>query len=166
MITQDFEAFFREQYGPLVRHLVLQGFPRELATEAAEEAMYRLLQPANPVTSPVRWVRTVARNEALRLAEREDRQHDVAYDHYLPIPAPADPAHVLDARAEAERVLALLRSLPEQQRHVMTWYLDGFKPAEIAEILDIKRSTVDSNLRHARNTLRAIWTSMSREEER
>ncbi|MGQ4389071.1 sigma factor-like helix-turn-helix DNA-binding protein [Streptomyces sp. SAS_270] len=61
-------------------------------------------------------------------------------------------------------VLQLLLGLPQRQREVMAWHLDDYRPEEIAEILGLKRATVDSNLRHARGKLRQAWSGNRRGE--
>lgn len=59
-----------------------------------------------------------------------------------------------------EVVVNYLRSLPSGERHVMQLTLDGFKPAEIAGILDVSSAAVSSSLYRARNTLRGLYAKM------
>lgn len=156
MSPEEFEAFFRRQYPSLVRHLALQRFGRDVAADAAQNAMLKLLLATRPIECPEAWIRLVAKHEALDMVDRAGRERTVArrsaqVGEHHPSTTPQD------ALAEGGLVLDQLRKLPPRQREVMAWHLDGFTPSEIAENLGISRATVDSNLRHARERLRALW---------
>ncbi|QQM46370.1 RNA polymerase sigma factor [Streptomyces liliifuscus] len=165
MTHEEFEAFFRKDYPNLIRHLTIQGFPRDLVTDVAQEAMLRLFRTQGGVSQPQRWVRVTARHIALdacrRDAQRERLSQQAAEQ---PTPGPAQPDTAVAERNQAAMVLRLLLELPPRQQEVMAWHLDGYRPEEIAEILGSKRATVDSNLRHARDKLRKAWNDDERGE--
>ncbi|MCX5338286.1 RNA polymerase sigma factor [Streptomyces sp. NBC_00140] len=161
----EFEAFFRKDYPNLIRHLTLLGFPRDLVPDAAQEAMLRLLKSQVVVSQPKAWVRRTARRIALDTCERDAKRERLSrHVAGLTPPDPARPDGVLDEQGEAAMVLELLLGLPSRQREIMAWHLDGYRPEEIAGFLDLKRATVDSNLRHARNRLRQAWDVNGRGE--
>lgn len=167
MTSDEFEAFFLKDYPNLVRHLTLQGFPPDLVADAAQEAMLRLFLACNEVTFPRTWVRVTARRVALDSCERDTKRECLSRQVAgMPTLGPMRPDTVADERSEAAMVLLLLLllKLPRRQREVMAWHLDGYRPEEIAEILGLKRATVDSNLRHARGKLRQAWSGNGRGE--
>lgn len=67
-----------------------------------------------------------------------------------------EPGWLLDRHQLAERVRQAVAALPEGQRQVVTLVdLEGFRYAEVAEILEIPPGTVMSRLSRARERLRA-----------
>ncbi|AXE84020.1 sigma-70 family RNA polymerase sigma factor [Streptomyces sp. Go-475] len=162
----EFDAFFRQEISLLVRHLVVQGFGRQAAKDAAQEAMIELHEQWSNVRNPAAWVRIAARRRALRGREQEVR-HDVV-NVMAAVPCPAidlrTPEEEVTRKQERQEVLGLLGALPRVQQQIMAWTWDGAKPAEIALRLGIPADTVRSNLRHARNRLKQLWAE-SREEE-
>lgn len=139
----DFDAFFRADFPPLVAFLCKAGFEAELARDIAVEAMLHALEEWPTPEDPRAWVRRVAgrllddaRSDWTRMADPQD-------DEKL--------AALVDQHAG---LIDLLASLPGQQRMVLAWSLDGFTPTQIAKALRIAPATVRSNLRHVRERLR------------
>ncbi|MFJ9127849.1 RNA polymerase sigma factor [Streptomyces sp. NPDC102340] len=160
MKHEDFPAFFSRDYPHLVRHVRMLGYDRESASDAAQQAMTLLLEQADRVSRPSTWVRVTARRVALRDRARDEKR-DQLYAReaaQAPIRTCPDPEEAVAEKGEARRVLKIIRQLPPQQRQVLAWHYDGFSAQEIADVLDLKRSTVDSNLRHARERVRALYT--------
>ena len=65
---------------------------------------------------------------------------------------------------ETQYVLDVLRALPRAQREVMAWTVDGYEPAEIAELIGKNPATVRTNLRHARKALLRLLQPPGTEE--
>ena len=154
----EFDAFVRKDHAALVLHLVVSGFDRQLAQDAAQEAVTMLYIQWAGVEDPRPWVRLAGRRAAIRLHEREARQQRLfaeAARRDAPEPG-GDPYQEVRDRSEEYAVLATLRSLPEAQRAVMAWYFDGFEADEIAAFVGKPVATVRSHLRHARNRLRSV----------
>lgn len=146
------EDFFRAEFVPLVAFLCKAGLAPALARDVAAEA---LLQAAElhaagawpPAGGPRAWVRLVATRVADEQAWLDD-------DH------PGEDDDKLTALVEQNaRVIEVLATLPDTQRTVLAWSLDGFTPADVAAALRMPPATVRSNLRHARDRLRRRATA-------
>lgn len=69
----------------------------------------------------------------------------------------AEPAYTEPGQARAE-FLALLDSLDEKYRTVLLlYYGEGFRTAEIAQILDVKENTVKTRLQRARASFKQAY---------
>lgn len=144
--SDDFDGFFRADFPALVAFLCKVGFELETARDAAAEAMLHALEAWPTLDDPRAWVRAAAGRLLTGPGEaRPDwRLHAAPQDD-------EELAAVLDRH---DRLLALLAGLPDQQRKVLSWSLDGFTPAQIAKALRIAPATVRSNLRHVRERLK------------
>lgn len=151
----DFDAFFRADFPPLVAFLCKAGFEAELARDIAAEAMLHALE-AWPVTGdPRAWVRRVAGRlfDAAGDAAGGEAAGDARADWSL-LGDPHDDEELAALVEKHTGLIDLLSSLPGRQRMVLAWSLDGFTPAQIADALRITPSTVRSTLRHVRERLR------------
>lgn len=155
-----FEEFFSNEFGPLVAFLMKNGFERELAKDAASEAMTCAYKEWYRIELPRAWVRTVAYRIALKQAQRalEESRRAAAggwtmCEHY-----DVDVVELaVEIAEEDELLLRLLERLPPRQRIVMVWHLDGFDAKEISGHLGMPEATVRSNLRHARRRLKVMY---------
>lgn len=152
--TDTFECFCRQELPQLVRHLLMQGFSHDVAAESAQEAMVRAYLHWETIDDPRAWTRTTAR----RIAAKEARRiQTLVYElEQLGGQAEDDAWSWLTMKDEQTEILEAIATLPEQQRVVMAWHFDGYKPHEIAAELDMLPSTVSSNLRHARKRLKQL----------
>jgi DNA-directed RNA polymerase specialized sigma24 family protein len=141
----EFDAFFRAEFPPLVAFLCKAGFEVEAARDVAAEAMLHALEAWPVAGDPRAWVRRV-------VGQLLDAAGDARADWSLG----GDPRDDEELAALVEKhsgLIDLLASLPGRQRMVLAWSLDGFTPAQIAEALRITPSTVRSTLRHVRERL-------------
>ncbi|SEF32629.1 RNA polymerase sigma-70 factor, ECF subfamily [Amycolatopsis pretoriensis] len=141
----DFDAFFRADFPPLVAFLCKAGFEVEIARDVAVEAMLHALEAWPVPEDPRAWVRRVA---GRLLDAADDSRADWAADD------PQDDEKLAVLVDQHAGLIDLLASLPGQQRTVLAWSLDGFTPTQIANALRIAPATVRSNLRHVRERLR------------
>ncbi|MFJ1543298.1 RNA polymerase sigma factor [Micromonospora chalcea] len=150
---EAFSDFYRGFIKPLVRFLVWKGVPLADAAEAAQEAMIDALRQWRRIVAPEAWVRLVASRKAIRkLASVEEAPaEDLAEVSPLLRVSPDDAVRW----EEEQKVLRMLDALPARQRQVMAWTYDGYKPAEIAELLQLDPAAVRSTLRKARRALAA-----------
>jgi DNA-directed RNA polymerase specialized sigma24 family protein len=145
--SDGFEAFYREQHGPLVSSLLLFTGDAELAREAADEAFARALARWGRVgvmASPGGWTYRVALNLARRRGRRRALERRLLARGTPPaaVPAPAGEAWLLVA------------DLPRRQRQVLVLrHVADLPEAEIAQVLGIGRSTVSSTLADAHRAL-------------
>ncbi|MEU0414762.1 sigma-70 family RNA polymerase sigma factor [Streptomyces griseorubiginosus] len=159
MNHEEFSDFFRRDYSGLMRHVRMLGHDRETAADAAQQAMVLLFEQTqtHQVRAPRAWVRIVARRLAMHDRTRNTKRDQLHAQQaaQAPLASCTSPEEAALEASEAQRVLEIIAQLPPQQRQVLAWHYDGFTAKEIAEILDLKRSTVDSNLRHARDRVKA-----------
>lgn len=165
---EEFDAFFRRDYAMLVRHLALLGYDVQIAKDAAQQAMTQAYERWATILDPRAWVRSVAKRMASRLWQQEALQQQravVAAERRDTMePEPLDPYRQWELKEDQRAILDALRALPQRQQEVMAWSLDGFRPAEIAEHLDMAPATVRSHLRHARAALKETWNRSHGEE--
>lgn len=64
------------------------------------------------------------------------------------------PDELADEIVNRHVFLRLLGDLPEQQRTIIAWTYDGYRPTEIAGLLGMNPATVRSLLRDARTKLK------------
>jgi RNA polymerase sigma-70 factor, ECF subfamily len=149
-VVDDFEAFFDEQYGAVLRTVALAVGDRARAEEATQEAFaraYRRWRRVSRMSRPAAWVHVVAINVE-RNRWRRDRRTE------LP-PAPDTIADAADATVARVVVAELLDRLPPRQRAaVVLRYLGDLTVPEIADALGCAPGTVKSNLHDALRNLR------------
>lgn len=145
--------FFRRDFPTLVAFLMKDGFSRDDAADATEEAMVEAHVQWDRIREPRRWVRTVARRHAIKAARRRRRGVQKAVRGGW-LSSAHDDRQRIAAVDEHSRVVALLARLPGMQRSVMAYHIDGLTTAEIADALGLGAATVRSHLRHAREKLK------------
>jgi RNA polymerase sigma factor (sigma-70 family) len=148
-----FEDFYISERDHLVSFICKHGARLDDAWDIAHETFVKALRLWEGIRNPRAWIRRVASRAYieqqtksatdLQAAFRADWLHRPQIVNFL-------------LRDEWERVHEALASLPLRQRQVMAWHLDGYRPAEIAEELNVDAALVRSNLRHARNKLKEI----------
>lgn len=126
----------------------------EDAEDAVQEAFlhaYRALDRFRPDQAFGAWLHRIVVNASLDLTRR--RRVRAAEELPDSVAAPfRDAAEASDLRA---RLAAALAKLTDRQRAVIVLHdLEGFKHAEIGEMLDIPEGTARSDLHHARVALR------------
>jgi RNA polymerase sigma-70 factor, ECF subfamily len=140
----EFSEFFRAEAGPLLAFLRRAGFGWQQAFDAGKAALAQACLSWPDLPRPRAWVRTAA----LRAINTEGSQQIVAGGGVVGARvdfAPAGLAH------DQEQLLKTLAGLPERQRMVISWSLDGFDDREIAEQLGVPTATVREHRRHARH---------------
>jgi RNA polymerase sigma-70 factor, ECF subfamily len=135
----------------------LRVLNREDAEEAAQEALLRAwrYRGARRSAGWVPWVRTIARNEALRIAGQRRRfaQREV-HEHAEP-PDPAG-ASELEGVVESVSVEALLRPLKQHERDLLRLrYEEDLTNLEISRRLGMPEGTVKVRLHRLRGRLKA-----------
>ena len=142
-MTTVFDDFVENVEGRLRRALT-SGFGSEIGREAAAEALAYAWENWSRISimeNPARYLYTVGRNAARKLAGLRSR-------HLAPVPIAPD-ASVEPALDDA------LDRLPEQQRTVVS-LLHGYEwtMSEVAELLGISKSTVQTHAERAMSSLR------------
>ncbi len=161
-----------EAYGDLVRRFqdMAYGFAYawlgdwHLAQDAAQEAFVEAFRDLAKLREPAAfpgWLRRIVRKHCDRLTRRK-RVATVPLEAAAAVPADEPTPPEAAARREmAERVLAALRGLPDDQRMVTTlFYIDGYSQQDIADFLDVPVTTVKKRLAHSRERLRDRMMTM------
>jgi RNA polymerase sigma-70 factor (ECF subfamily) len=167
-MTEDEEEFamiFNEVYPNLCRFLECMLGKRGNAQDIAQESFLRLFRKSfkNIPPSEARfWLYRVARNLALNelsKAQTRSRLFDKvagAFRHN-----PPDPEQEYERDERKQMVLALLESLPEQQRAALLLReQEQMSYSEIAHVLNVSESKVKVDIFRARNALRERWNDI------
>jgi RNA polymerase sigma factor (sigma-70 family) len=163
----DIDAFAR-----IVRHFQHMAFgfayailgefhlAHDAAQEASIEAYRQLGSLRDPGAFPA-WFRRIVLGSCNRLT-RKKRLPTVPLSTAVGAPsAGMDPADAAERRELAERVMAAVRALPDEQRPVTTlYYVNGYSQREIAEFLELPVTTVNNRLHASRKRLREERTAM------
>jgi RNA polymerase sigma-70 factor, ECF subfamily len=151
--VESFEAWYRGQYGHVVRVLTVAGGDREVAADAAAEAFTRALAHWDRVkvmSSPEGWVYTVALNV---LRRRQQRARVERIGGQRPAAEPPVPGEYLD-------LWKAVQSLPPRQRTaVVLHYVADLTQGQAAEVMGVAPGTVAAMLHAARGRLRALLGS-------
>ncbi len=146
-----YDEFFAEEYPRLVPMLHALLGDRGRAEDLAQDALAQAHREWHRITAydnPGAWVRRVARNLASNAARRSRRERRalrrVAH------------AHDDELTLADERLWALVRELPDQQRWtVALFYVEDMAVSAVADVLEIAEGTVKTHLSRARATLAA-----------
>jgi RNA polymerase sigma factor (sigma-70 family) len=156
---EAFSRFYRAYFARLTAYLVYQGASVHIAAELVQETMLKAFRKWHEIRSPGSWAYKVAYQAFVRHATRVEEE---------PVEKVSEPTAVLHRPGEAEvwlqkqEIVRALEILPPRQRQVLALTLDGWKPAEIAQLLGIEGTAVRSNLLKAR---RAVADYLAGREE-
>lgn len=135
----------------------------DLAEDAAQEAFIQAYRELGSLREPqafASWFRRIVFTQCTRLT-RGKRLSTVPLEDAIDVPAPEEPAQVIEARDMRERVMNAIGSLPENERVVTTlFYINGYSHNDIAGFLDVPVSTVKSRLHTSRNRLKESMMAM------
>jgi RNA polymerase sigma-70 factor (ECF subfamily) len=147
----DFEAFFADEYGDVLRTVALVIGDRGRAEEATQEAFaraFRRWRTVSRMDRPAGWVYVVALNTERKRWRRDERlvpaggADGVGRDHADPVSASVVVHELLDRLAPRQRAALVLR------------YLGDLTVPEIARALGCAEGTVKSTLHDAVRNLR------------
>jgi RNA polymerase sigma-70 factor (ECF subfamily) len=159
---EEFTVFYRNDLPAVTAFLLYLGASLPDAADVAQEAMTEAYQKWSTIKHPKTWVRTVASRKLIRRAHtvHESPAGDI------PEPTPLLPSPPPTAEWEERHdVLRMIALLPYRQRQVMAWAFDGYRPAEIADILGLPSTVVRRSLCDARKALANHLRAASREDE-
>lgn len=156
--VRSHEALIRVWYGRIHAYAWRMLGNRADADDATQEVVLRVLarlgsyDPARPFEP---WIYAVATRSILnRLrAERTRTRHEAAV---APLPAPETTEGAVDRREREAIVHEGLQALDGQDRSLLTLhYYAGLSQRDIAEILEVPRTTVQARISRALDDLRA-----------
>lgn len=150
---ESFDVFFRRESRRLIGLAYALSGSRLTADDIAQEALlaaYRNWDDVGRLDNPAAWVRRVVSNHAVsevrkRVAEAKSLSRLAALRPVGEIP---------EFAAESEWIWRQVRRLPKRQIQVIALrYYDQLSMAEIAEVLECSKESVNTHLRRARETL-------------
>jgi RNA polymerase sigma factor (sigma-70 family) len=115
---------------------------RTHAADLAQSILKRLVQQGAEVVNVVAWARTALVRLHARRAHRRSRSEPLQEER-LPVVSPA-----AEVRVQLKEILALL---PERDRLLLSWWMEGLAHKEIAERLDCRPGDVGTMLSRARS---------------
>jgi RNA polymerase sigma-70 factor (ECF subfamily) len=148
-LQEEVVALFDRHRTPLLRYLYSLQIPAPDAEEIVQEvflSLFRHLRENKSRANLHGWIFTVAHNLALRNrlrgkrhAERFTDLPDLALLAADPAPGPEEAVATSQRR---ERLLAVVRALPEQDQFCLSLRAEGLRYRQIAEILGISLGSV------------------------
>lgn len=151
---EDVDRLFRLYHQPLVRYLTRRLGDRDWAEEIAQETFLRALRQES-LSSERSWLFAVAtnlvRDEARKATRQRARLELLAAEERDRVQEPA----VLSMERDEERAFArsAVDALAERDRLALLMREEGLDYDEIAEALQIARSSVGTTLSRARRRL-------------
>jgi RNA polymerase sigma-70 factor (ECF subfamily) len=151
---EDVDRLFRLYHQPLVRYLTRRLGDRDWAEEIAQETFLRALRQES-LTSERSWLFAVAtnlvRDDARKATRQRARLALLAAEERDRVQEPA----VLSMERDEERAFArkAVDALAERDRLALLMREEGLDYDEIAEALQIARSSVGTTLSRARRRL-------------
>ncbi len=150
---EPFDAFYRRERRSMVALAHAASGSRLAAEDLTQDAFvaaYREWERVGRLDNPATWVRRVVINQSVSGVRRR-----VSETRALMRMAVRADRHVLPAAGhDLELVLAVVRRLPKRQRQVIALrYVGGFSMADIAEVLECSKESVNTHLRRARVTV-------------
>jgi RNA polymerase sigma-70 factor (ECF subfamily) len=158
-----FDALYRRHKGPLYRYLVRQCRDAAAAEELFQDIWLNLIRARATYTVTARFTTYLYRLAHNRLIDHYRRRAPAALLSFDDDESTAEIAggrqsepHVsYEAKAQAQRVLQVLESLPAAQREAFVLQHEaGMSIEEIAEATGVARETAKSRLRYAMTKLR------------
>jgi RNA polymerase sigma-70 factor (ECF subfamily) len=155
------ERLFREYHATLVRYLTRRLGDRDWAEEVAQETFVRALRQGT-IVNERSWVFAVAHNLVRDGARRDARNRR----HLELLASEERDAHVpsvdltLERAEEASFARKALEGLTERDRQALLLKEEGLDYGEIAEILQIEKSSVGTTLSRARKRLAESYEAL------
>lgn len=151
--VEPFGAFYERERRAMVALAYATSRSRLAAEDIAQEAFmaaFREWERVGRLDNPATWVRRVVINRSVSVIRRR-----VAAARTLArLMGRVDRVELPAVSAETEHLWVAVRLLPKRQRQVVALrYVDQLTLAEIGDVLDCSKESVNTHLRRARATL-------------
>jgi RNA polymerase sigma-70 factor (ECF subfamily) len=152
-LEEEVVFLFEQLRVPVLRYVLSFGIPVPDGEEIIQEvflALFRHLRQGKSRLNLQGWIFRVAHNSALKHRSRA-RRYSQQFS-YLPAfsEAPADsalgPEERLEATERRQRLLAVVRALPEQDQRCLSLRAEGLRYREIADVLGMSLGSVANAL--------------------
>jgi RNA polymerase sigma-70 factor (ECF subfamily) len=126
-------------------------------TQATIERALRSKDQWQPGTRLDSWAYRIMRNHWIDTARARSRQNAREAPEEEGLKVGEDPREAMDAAVDAQRVMAAMSRLPDEQREIVALILvEGFGYREVSEMLGLPIGTVSSRLVRGRTALLAM----------
>lgn len=151
-LEEEVVCLFEQLRNRLLRYLLSLGLSAHDGEEIIQEVfllLFQHLQSGKPRQNLRGWVFRVAHNLALKQRSRQSLQsmtesgESLAEWHSDPSP---NPEEQLASSQRQERLLAVLRALPEQDQYCLYLRAEGLRYRDIAEVLGMSLGAVAISL--------------------
>jgi len=155
-VLEAFDRYERQLTAYASRHYGGAGGDLEAARDAVQFTFMKLCQqsPAKIAPKLAPWLYTVCRNRILDDLAKQNKQSlvsDLGSSQHDPGIGPAD---ICQRNEMFDRLPSVVGSLPVAEREVVELWSEGFKPKEIAEVLDRPPGRVRVQLHRAIQTMK------------
>jgi RNA polymerase sigma-70 factor (ECF subfamily) len=153
-----FDQFYSKELAALIRFVRRYGADAHTAADVVQDAFTEAYRQWDSIENPHAWLRKVASRMYYRGLLCEIPVQD----------APDRPLiyeDTVEAGEQGRQVFEALAALPERQRQVMAWHLDGYSHAEIAAQLGISQAASRQNFHRARRALKLRFGLSHDEQE-
>jgi RNA polymerase sigma-70 factor, ECF subfamily len=163
----DVERLFRAYHDPLVRYLTRRLGDRDWAEEVAQETFVRALRQET-IVNERSWLFAVANNLVRDEARRAARQRR----HLELMAAEAQDTEVeppelsIERSQDAADARRALEALAQRDRQALLLKEEGLGYGEIAQVLEIEKSSVGTTLSRARRRLAETYEALQNERRR
>ena len=158
-----FEVLYRRHKEPLYRYVLRQCGQHAVADELFQDIWTRVIQARKRYQASASFktfLFCIARNRLVDHYRRQGAGRDAFAlegngESAIPARASDQPEHQVHARQQTEQLLALIQSLPAEQREAFLLHQEaGLAVAGIAEVTGVGHETAKSRLRYALKRLR------------
>lgn len=145
----DFESAFDRHYETLFRYLFRLTGDGDLAEDLAQETFIRLLEHPVEDGGLKAWLFTVGTNLVRDRSRVRGRREELLNQYDPQSMRPDRPDTELERRRRIAAVRAALGELSDRDREMLLLREEGFKYAEIAEVVGVAPSSVGTLLARA-----------------
>ena len=146
----EFDQLYGDFYKDVYRFVYsLVGDPEEASdmTQDTFLKLFRYLEESDTeLVNPKAWIFRVAANNCYNRVKRKNRFQRILTQHFCgPEPVGSVDMEVMKAQ-EVELLRKALDKLPPRDRVILTLYRSGFSPSELADMIQVKQSSIGKTL--------------------
>jgi RNA polymerase sigma-70 factor, ECF subfamily len=151
-LEDEVTSLFDQFRNPLLRYLLNLGLTLPDGEEILQDvflSLFQHLDRGKPLYEARGWLFRVAHNLALKRrgrSRRDSESREEALVESLAIDPAPNPEDQLASSQTQQRLMAVVRALPEQDRRCLFLRAEGLRYSEIAGILDISPAGISLSL--------------------
>jgi RNA polymerase sigma-70 factor (ECF subfamily) len=150
---------FDELRLPLLRYLSSFGLAAQDAEEVVQEvflALFLHLRDAKPRTNLQAWIFRVAHNLGLRRCQSNRKAPAAGIEGCAPADTALNPEQAAASSQRNQRLLSVVRALPEQDRRCLYLRAEGLRYREIVDVLGMSLGAVAQSLERSLDKLSRV----------